>query len=200
MDDRKTDGATSVYGEGIVNNASPLPVKAALFLCPLSLHHSLPSSLRLPLPHQMHLQIITLRSYPSTSLLISTQLWGAQVCNLNRPIFMHFPCSFLRSPDFFFFLLILEFRVFMIEINVFLLMGFPFLSDYWMVLKKIQDSCRNSTIFLPGLRYIQGNADTFGGNFSTQKRISYFDHRDDGKEVPCGFMKEFSISKSGEFA
>lgn len=99
MDDRKTDGATSVYGEGIVNNASPLPVKATLFLCPLSLHHSLPSSLRLPLPHQMHLQIITLRSYPSTSLLISTQLWGAQVCNLNRPIFMHFFCSFLRLLD-----------------------------------------------------------------------------------------------------
>ncbi|CBI30873.3 unnamed protein product, partial [Vitis vinifera] len=73
-------------------------------------------------------------------------------------------------------------------------------SDYWMVLKKIQDSCRNSTIFLPGLRYIQGNADTFGGNFSTQKRISYFDHRDDGKEVPCGFMKEFSISKSDRIA
>ncbi|KAJ9690982.1 hypothetical protein PVL29_013240 [Vitis rotundifolia] len=73
-------------------------------------------------------------------------------------------------------------------------------SDYWMVLKKIQDSCRNSTMFLPGLRYIQGNADTFGGNLSTQKRISYFDHRDDGKEVPCGFMKEFSISKSDRIA
>ena len=112
-----------------------------------------------------------------------------------------FPVHFSGPLIFIFiFLLILEFRVFMIEINVFLLMCFPFLSDYWMVLKKIQDSCRNSTMFLPSLRYIQGNADTFGGNFSTQKRISYFDHRDDRKEVPCGFMKEFSISKSGEFA
>ena len=66
-----------------------------------------------------------------------------------------------------------------------------------MVLQKIQDSSRNSSMFMPVLRYMQGNAHSFGGNFSTQKRISYFDHLDNEKEIPCGFMKEFPISKSG---
>lgn len=48
------------------------------------------------------------------------------------------------------------------------------------------------------LRYIQGNADSFGGNFSVKKRFSYFDRRgDDGIEVPCGFFKRFPISNFG---
>ncbi|KAK9268128.1 hypothetical protein L1049_010568 [Liquidambar formosana] len=69
-----------------------------------------------------------------------------------------------------------------------------------MVLKEIQDLCRNSSLPSGVIRYMQGKGDSFGGNFSTQKRISYFDHRDDRVEVPCGFLKEFPISKSDRIA
>lgn len=78
-------------------------------------------------------------------------------------------------------------------------MGCVFLLlDYWDVLEEFQNIFANSPIALP-LRYMQGNADTFGGNFSFQNRISYFDHHDDGIEVPCGFFKPFQISPSGQF-
>ncbi|KAG9129420.1 hypothetical protein Leryth_018483 [Lithospermum erythrorhizon] len=46
------------------------------------------------------------------------------------------------------------------------------------------------------LKYIKGYADTFGGNFSIEKRFSYFDHGDEGTEIPCGFFKHFPVSNS----
>ncbi|KAF5475143.1 hypothetical protein F2P56_006982 [Juglans regia] len=70
-----------------------------------------------------------------------------------------------------------------------------FFSDYWAVLKEIQDLCKNSSPVSPVLKYMQGHADSFGGNFSTQKRISYFDHENTSVEVPCGFLKNFPINK-----
>ncbi|GLT59204.1 hypothetical protein SLA2020_320380 [Shorea laevis] len=69
-----------------------------------------------------------------------------------------------------------------------------FFSDYGVVLKEIQDLCQNSSAFSPVLRYIQRESETFGGNFSTQKRISYLDHSNYNVEVPCGFLKKFPIS------
>lgn len=67
-----------------------------------------------------------------------------------------------------------------------------------MVLKEIQELCRNSSA-LRHPKYMQGKAQSFGGNFSTQKRISYFDCSDVRSEIPCGFFKEFPIRNSGEF-
>ncbi|GER24596.1 hypothetical protein STAS_00138 [Striga asiatica] len=56
----------------------------------------------------------------------------------------------------------------------------------------IGNSTRKST-----LRYIkQGNYGTFGGKLSFPERISYFDHREDGIEIPCGFLKRFPIGDS----
>ncbi|XP_062162134.1 alkaline ceramidase TOD1 [Alnus glutinosa] len=68
-----------------------------------------------------------------------------------------------------------------------------FFSDYWTVLKEIQDLCKNSLLASPVLTYMQGQADSFGGNFSTQKRFSYFDNENSSVEVPCGFLKKFPI-------
>ncbi|KHN25899.1 hypothetical protein glysoja_018753 [Glycine soja] len=64
-------------------------------------------------------------------------------------------------------------------------------SDYWDVLKEIQNlrKCSTRTV-----RYMQGNADSFGGNLSSHLRFSYFDHQNDSREVPCGFLKKFPIS------
>ena len=67
-----------------------------------------------------------------------------------------------------------------------------------MVLKEIQDFCHNSS-GSRHLKYMQGSGPSFGGNFSTQKRISYFNYSDVGSEVPCGFLKDFPISNSGDF-
>ncbi|KAJ4703859.1 Protein of unknown function (DUF616) [Melia azedarach] len=75
-----------------------------------------------------------------------------------------------------------------------------FFSDYKVVFKEIQDLCENSSVFIPVLRYMQGNADSFAGNFTTQKRISYFNHQNDSVEVPCGFFKKFPISDSDRVA
>ncbi|KAK0577961.1 hypothetical protein LWI29_002970 [Acer saccharum] len=76
-----------------------------------------------------------------------------------------------------------------------------FFSDYRRVFKEIQELCRNSSSFTPVLRYMQGkNSGSFGANFSTQKRISYFDHFNDNVEVPCGFFKEFPITTSDRIA
>ncbi|PSS04902.1 Protein of unknown function DUF616 protein [Actinidia chinensis var. chinensis] len=74
-----------------------------------------------------------------------------------------------------------------------------YFSDYWMVLKEIQDFCGNSS-GSRHLKYMQGKALSFGGNFSTQKRISYFDYFDIRLEVPCGFLKDFPISNSDRIA
>ncbi|KAG8385286.1 hypothetical protein BUALT_Bualt03G0026200 [Buddleja alternifolia] len=76
-----------------------------------------------------------------------------------------------------------------------------YFSDYWGALKEIQQSCANSTeLGASSLRYMQGNAESFGGNFSIQKRVSYFDHRVDETEIPCGFFKSFPISSSDQIS
>ncbi|KAK9750742.1 hypothetical protein RND81_02G218400 [Saponaria officinalis] len=68
-----------------------------------------------------------------------------------------------------------------------------FFSDYSSILKETQQSCRNWT-HLP-LRYIQVKAHTFGGNFSLERRVSFFDQVEQRKELPCGFFKSFPISQ-----
>ncbi|MBA0724269.1 hypothetical protein Golax_020971 [Gossypium laxum] len=75
-----------------------------------------------------------------------------------------------------------------------------FFSDYGMVVGEIHNLCTNSSAFLPALRYLQGKADTFGGNFETQKRFSYFNYSNDEIKVPCGFLKEFPVSDSDRIA
>ncbi|KAI3456009.1 hypothetical protein Pfo_012672 [Paulownia fortunei] len=73
-----------------------------------------------------------------------------------------------------------------------------YFSDYWVVFVEIQQIFTNSTALgePSALRYMQGLADSFGGNLSIQERISYFDHREDGIEIPCGFFRRFPISTS----
>ncbi|KAL3520558.1 hypothetical protein ACH5RR_018707 [Cinchona calisaya] len=70
-----------------------------------------------------------------------------------------------------------------------------YFSDYADVSKEMQELCRNSTsLGSRTLSYMQRNADSFGGNFSIQKRFSFFDHRSvNGTEVPCGFFKKIPI-------
>lgn len=70
-------------------------------------------------------------------------------------------------------------------------------SDYWDVVDEIENLRKNSRGYDGVLRYLKGNADTFGGNLSTLARFSYFNHQNDSIEVPCGFLKEFPISNSG---
>lgn len=74
-----------------------------------------------------------------------------------------------------------------------------FESDYWTVLNEIQSICSDSSSS-EELRYINGKSETFGGNFSTQKRFSYFNHSDNDVEVPCGFFRHFPVSDSGEIS
>ncbi|KAL0352855.1 UNVERIFIED_CONTAM: hypothetical protein Sangu_0866800 [Sesamum angustifolium] len=73
-----------------------------------------------------------------------------------------------------------------------------YFSDYGSVFEEIKQLCANSTAFgaQSALRYMQGSAESFGGNLSFQKRESYFDHREDGTEIPCGFLRRFPISDS----
>lgn len=62
----------------------------------------------------------------------------------------------------------------------------------------MEENSENTTIFGErSLRYMQGNGESFGGNLSLKKRLSYFDQSDDGKEIPCGFFKPFPISNPG---
>ncbi|KAL1196086.1 Alkaline ceramidase TOD1 [Cardamine amara subsp. amara] len=68
-------------------------------------------------------------------------------------------------------------------------------SDYWTVLNDIQSILSDSSS-QENLRYINGKSESFGGNFSTQKRFSYFNHSNIDVEVPCGFFRDFPISKS----
>ncbi|XP_002519687.2 probable hexosyltransferase MUCI70 isoform X1 [Ricinus communis] len=75
-----------------------------------------------------------------------------------------------------------------------------YFSDYWMVLKEIQDFCWNSSVSSYGLKYMNGKSESFGGNFSTPKRVSYFHHLNDSVEIPCGFLKKFRISNSDQIA
>ncbi|KAK4440166.1 hypothetical protein Salat_0351500 [Sesamum alatum] len=74
-----------------------------------------------------------------------------------------------------------------------------YFSDYGAVLEEIKQLCANSTAYGPqsALRYMQGSAESFGGNLSFQKRESYFNHREDETdEIPCGFLRRFPISDS----
>ncbi|XP_019439699.1 PREDICTED: uncharacterized protein LOC109345264 [Lupinus angustifolius] len=71
-----------------------------------------------------------------------------------------------------------------------------YFSDYWDVVKEIKNWHKNFSGYSIPLRYMQGNGDSFGGNFTTSVRFSYFDNQTDGKEVPCGFFKKFPISDS----
>ncbi|KAH9749427.1 hypothetical protein KPL70_005379 [Citrus sinensis] len=71
-----------------------------------------------------------------------------------------------------------------------------YFSDYWPVLEEIQNLCRNFSAFAPNLRYMMEDGDTFGGTFSTNRRLSYFNHSNDSEELPCGFFKKFPISNS----
>ncbi|KAI4295432.1 hypothetical protein L6164_035491 [Bauhinia variegata] len=75
-----------------------------------------------------------------------------------------------------------------------------FFSDYWHVLKEIQNFRDKSSSSSRVLRYRQGNADTFGGNFSAQMRFSYLDQHSHSKDVPCGFLKRFPVSDSDRIA
>ncbi|XP_008783950.1 uncharacterized protein LOC103703030 [Phoenix dactylifera] len=77
-------------------------------------------------------------------------------------------------------------------------------SDYRAVFEEIRSLCWNSTSSAPsspGLRYLAGRGGSFAGNFSTQKRKSFFNHTDDDQvEVPCGFLKEFPVRESDGLA
>ncbi|KAJ4968545.1 hypothetical protein NE237_015246 [Protea cynaroides] len=74
-------------------------------------------------------------------------------------------------------------------------------SDYSVVLKDVKEICKNSSSSTSGLSYLSTKTESsFAGNFSTKERISYLDHRNDQMEVPCGFMKEFPVSKSDRIA
>ncbi|KAL3851488.1 hypothetical protein ACJIZ3_013370 [Penstemon smallii] len=76
-----------------------------------------------------------------------------------------------------------------------------YFSDYWEVLTEIQELCGNVSILGSNpLKYMLGNAESFGGNFSVEKRTSFLDSVDDGNEVPCGFFKSFPISNSDRIA
>ncbi|XP_064967834.1 alkaline ceramidase TOD1-like [Musa acuminata AAA Group] len=81
----------------------------------------------------------------------------------------------------------------------------PF-SEYGAVLQEIRDLCRNSSATAasprsPVLRYFQGKGDSFAGNFSAKKRMSFFNHTNgDRVEVPCGFLQEFPIRESDRSA
>ncbi|KMT02236.1 hypothetical protein BVRB_9g206270 [Beta vulgaris subsp. vulgaris] len=67
-----------------------------------------------------------------------------------------------------------------------------FFSDYPSVFKEIQQYCQDWTD-LP-LSYMQGKAATFGGNFSIDKRVSFFDQLQQRTEFPCGFFKPFTVN------
>ncbi|KAI3689870.1 hypothetical protein L2E82_47840 [Cichorium intybus] len=77
-----------------------------------------------------------------------------------------------------------------------------FFSDYTFVFNEIRRVIENSSSDSKGLRYVQGNenAENFGMNYTTKKRLSYYDYRDDGIEIPCGFFKKFPISDYDRFA
>ncbi|CAI9110103.1 OLC1v1010070C1 [Oldenlandia corymbosa var. corymbosa] len=71
-----------------------------------------------------------------------------------------------------------------------------YFSDYPIVTEEVEALCRNSTALGSGtLHYMKGNSESFGGNFSTKRRFSYFNRDDDNKtEIPCGFLKKLPIS------
>ncbi|KAL4588358.1 hypothetical protein LXL04_001242 [Taraxacum kok-saghyz] len=76
---------------------------------------------------------------------------------------------------------------------VFFSVGF---ADYSFVLDEVRRVIGNSSRDSKGLRYLRGNENggTFGMNYTMKKRLSYYDYRDGGIEIPCGFLKKFPIS------
>ncbi|KAL1335620.1 hypothetical protein AAHE18_10G002100 [Arachis hypogaea] len=77
-----------------------------------------------------------------------------------------------------------------------------FSGDYLDVVKEIKNLIQDSSSAeeSSALRYMQGNAESFGGNLSTKARFSYFDRQIDHTQVPCGFLKKFPISDSDRIA
>ncbi|KAK7368639.1 hypothetical protein VNO80_10667 [Phaseolus coccineus] len=75
-------------------------------------------------------------------------------------------------------------------------------SDYWYVLKEIQNLRKSHECSTRNVRYMQmqEGGHSFGGNLSSHLRFSYFDHQNDSREVPCGFFKKFPISDSDRIA
>lgn len=72
------------------------------------------------------------------------------------------------------------------------------MSDYWTVLREIQEFSKNSkALGSKAVKYLKENADSFGGNFSARKRYSYFNHENKDVNIPCGFFKKFPVSFSG---
>lgn len=70
--------------------------------------------------------------------------------------------------------------------------------DYWDVVQEIKSLRETNRPYSEALRYVRGNADSFGGNLSTLARLSYFDHQKRNTEVLCGFLKKFPVSESGQ--
>ncbi|XP_054794014.1 alkaline ceramidase TOD1-like [Prosopis cineraria] len=73
-----------------------------------------------------------------------------------------------------------------------------FFSDYWDAFKDIQNFRDQSSSSRRVIKYMQGNSTSFGGNFSSQIRFSYFNHRNDDQQIPCGFLKKFPIADSDQ--
>lgn len=65
-------------------------------------------------------------------------------------------------------------------------------------MKEIKSLRETNRPYSGALRYVQGNADTFGGNLSALARFSYFDHQNHNTEVLCGFLKKFPVSDYGQ--
>ncbi|KAG0454746.1 hypothetical protein HPP92_023696 [Vanilla planifolia] len=79
-----------------------------------------------------------------------------------------------------------------------------FFSDYPIAFQEIHNLCRNGSLMSENsshvLRYLHGKGETFAGNFSARRRRSFFEHRDDGKPLPCGFLREFFVRDSDRVA
>lgn len=76
-----------------------------------------------------------------------------------------------------------------------------YFSDYQTAVDEIQQFCNNSTALgSRTLRYLEEDHRVFGGNFSTEKRFSFFDYREEGSEIPCGFFKPFPIADNDRVA
>ncbi|XP_028556491.1 uncharacterized protein LOC110107296 isoform X1 [Dendrobium catenatum] len=80
-----------------------------------------------------------------------------------------------------------------------------FFSDYRVAFEEIHNIGRNRSLSSmnyssPVLSYLQGKGETFAGNFSAQKRRSFFYHGDVQVPVPCGFLRGFFAKESDRAA
>ncbi|KAK8935513.1 hypothetical protein KSP39_PZI013723 [Platanthera zijinensis] len=80
-----------------------------------------------------------------------------------------------------------------------------FFSDYQVAFEEIHNICRNGSLSYrnsasPVLSYVAGKGETFAGNFSAEKRKSFFDRGDDRVPVPCGFLRDFFVEESDKTA